>query len=430
MHRLVLGFFAATVLSASAGAQSGPAANTWSGVYIGAGVGGHTFDRRSDNADGFHFAGTVGKGGLATIITGFDFQHGKFVLGGFVDYGWQSSAHKRSTNMFGSPFQERTVVGTSLSVGARIGLLSSPSTLWYVPFGYTYATNDREWSDRAASMSNFGDLSGVFGGLGIETMLGQHWSLRGEYRFTQYGDQHFPGSRAPYIAPTTTMHADQSGRIVAAYRLGGTGAAQSSGAPRQPAAWTGAYVGAGLGFAITDQRREETSPFGRIEHDGDGGHGALGSVIAGYDIQLGPWFVAGAFAEFERAHARLASKSPWGAERSFGKDDALSVGGRVGAIVTGDTAWYIPAGYTWSTFRNDRYYMDRNDQYKFGGWFAGLGAETQLGAGWSLRGEYRFTQLGKECVPCDNGNVLNMIQPSEQTGRAILTYKLGGQPAQ
>jgi outer membrane immunogenic protein len=143
---------------------------------------------------------------LGTVEAGFDFQAGSnFVIGIFGDYTF--------TNFDSSALDEvcRTAgdvdcVGKDISVelddiwtiGGRIGILSSPDTLWYVLGGYSsakvnakadvFASDD--FQDNYDGFRFFNDDDRVDGftvGAGVESMLTQNVSLKLEYRYTDLG---------------------------------------------------------------------------------------------------------------------------------------------------------------------------------------------------------------------------------------------------
>jgi 4-amino-4-deoxy-L-arabinose transferase-like glycosyltransferase len=88
------------------------------------------------------------------------------------------------------------------------------------------------------------------------------------------------------------------------------------------------------------------------------------------------------------------------------------------------TLWYGTAGYTQARFDLDSTIgsLDLDD---FSGYFLGLGVESQLGAGWALRAEYRFTQFSSETVFSAPGLVNVDLEPTMHTARVALTYKFG-----
>ena len=87
--------------------------------------------------------------------------------------------------------------GHAWSIGGRLGVLSSPSTLLFVSAGWTQVSTEADLSfvfggtERRLSLDK--ERDGWFVGAGIETQLGwlgSGFSLRGEYRFTRLDDDH------------------------------------------------------------------------------------------------------------------------------------------------------------------------------------------------------------------------------------------------
>ena len=79
------------------------------------------------------------------------------------------------------------------SIGGRVGYLTSPTTLVFLSGGYT----DLRLSNFTASVggpfphmaltASVPRVAGGFVGAGFETKLTKNLSLRGEYRFTEFG---------------------------------------------------------------------------------------------------------------------------------------------------------------------------------------------------------------------------------------------------
>ena len=87
--------------------------------------------------------------------------------------------------------------GHAWSIGGRLGVLSSPSTLLFVSAGWTQVSTEADLSfvfdgtERRLTLDK--ERDGWFVGAGIETQLGwlgSGFSLRGEYRFTRLDDDH------------------------------------------------------------------------------------------------------------------------------------------------------------------------------------------------------------------------------------------------
>jgi len=173
-------------------------------------------------------------------------------------------------------------------------------------------------------------------------------------------------------------------------------------APCCASTWTGFYIGAGVGG-------------GSIVYDVDGfgdfgGEGFFGTLTLGFDRQISSRVVAGIFADYDFSNTSTTRLTVTGE-----LENTWAVGARLGMLTSPTTLWYATAGYT-------QMEVDLNipiDVPTFGGYFVGGGVESQLRGGWSLRGEYRFSEFDSE----DVGGV--DVDPSTHSVRAVLSYKFG-----
>ena len=237
MKRLILGVAAALMLSAGPAAADGlpskghvkatPAAGpSWNGFYVGVGIGagalvadkpvtGHYYDHE-DTLQSYKITSTEfgGEGVFGTVTIGYDrVLHPGWVGGVFADYDFGSSISSGVFNVFPT-----TTFGGSASidqnhswaVGARLGFLPSPSTLIYGTVGYTQTDLD---------VFHYGSetFSGYFVGAGIETFLRDNWTLRLEYRYSDFG------SETVFDTYRVTADLDPSthtARLVLSYKFG------------------------------------------------------------------------------------------------------------------------------------------------------------------------------------------------------------------
>jgi outer membrane immunogenic protein len=171
---------------------------SWSGFYIGAGVGGGAFLHDTSVSDPifdeklFSFGGG-GDGVLGTVIVGWDWQLGpKTVFGVFADYDFFDLSSRNSD--FNGFFNHSSSHDSAWSVGVRLGVLSSPSTLWYLTGGYTQLELDHSMNHSIdffgidnLTVSRDRQLDGWFVGAGVDTRLAaSNWFLRLEYRYTDF----------------------------------------------------------------------------------------------------------------------------------------------------------------------------------------------------------------------------------------------------
>jgi outer membrane immunogenic protein len=187
------------------------AAPIWTGAYVGVGVGG-AFATRERSAKEI-FEDTTGRTvtplwgdhdgrsrAFGTVTLGYDQQFGgPWLAGVFVDYdfGNRNDRSRPGDLVDIADVRLSQKDGHAWSIGGRLGILSSPSTLLFVSGGWTRVSTDADLSfvlngtERGFSIDK--DRDGWFVGAGIETKLGwlgSGFSVRGEYRFTRLNDDH------------------------------------------------------------------------------------------------------------------------------------------------------------------------------------------------------------------------------------------------
>jgi outer membrane immunogenic protein len=164
-------------IAGRAGIKEGPYAAPlgWTGFYVGAAVGyGFDTDRLDAGGERFDFSLTGTQGVLSA---GYDFQLSpRIVVGVFGDYGFGE--------LDGFSENIKFTVEEQWAIGARLGVLATPSTLLYASGGYTQAEFAFSDSDENTSKT----LDGVFVGLGVEQTINRGLSLRLDYRFSSYED--------------------------------------------------------------------------------------------------------------------------------------------------------------------------------------------------------------------------------------------------
>jgi outer membrane immunogenic protein len=157
------------------------AARPWTGFYLGIGAGGASVVH-DVSVDYIGFDGIGGEGVFASVVAGYDRQlTSRIIAGVFVDYDFVSNVSTDASIgiLSGSIEQKNT-----LSVGARLGVLSSPTTLWYGTAGYTQT----EFELKGVNLP-LPDFKGYFVGGGVESQLVGGWNLRAEYRFSQFDSE-------------------------------------------------------------------------------------------------------------------------------------------------------------------------------------------------------------------------------------------------
>ncbi|MFT4183150.1 MAG: porin family protein [Rhizobium sp.] len=149
--------------------EAAPAVNNWSGFYIG---GAGTYNMGHFNGTG----NTYGFGGQA--FTGYNWQQGQIVYGVEGDLGYSDSDTTRNGLTAKS--------GVNGSVRGRIGYDFNPFML-YGTAGLAIGQN--KLSDDTSSDSK--TAVGYTVGAGAETFLTNNVTARIEYRYTDYGKEHY-----------------------------------------------------------------------------------------------------------------------------------------------------------------------------------------------------------------------------------------------
>jgi outer membrane immunogenic protein len=168
--------------------------------------------------------------------------------------------------------------------------------------------------------------------------------------------------------------------------------------------WTGCSIGGGGGYAISNTT---VGVPGFFELDGLGAEGFTAFAGAGCDLQLGQ-VVVGAFADYTWDFDHDVTLTIGSGSASTGLNERWAVGGRAGVLV-GPSLVYGLVGYTDAQ-------LDIGDH---AGVVYGGGVELPIGSGFSLKGEYRYSDL--ETVSYGGLDV----DPDIHEVRASLNYKIG-----
>lgn len=193
-------------------APSYDTAKSWTGFYLGAGLGaGSAVHDLSVFGGAASLDGLGAEGMFGTIIVGYDRQlSNRIVAGIFAEYDFSNI----STDASFGPISASVDHDSSWAIGARLGFLSSPTTLWYGTVGYTEAKWELNGSAFGQGFSfDLPDTKGYFVGGGVESQLVGNWGLRAEYRFTQFDSEEILG---PFLSSETSMH---TGRVALTYKF-------------------------------------------------------------------------------------------------------------------------------------------------------------------------------------------------------------------
>jgi opacity protein-like surface antigen len=135
-----------------------------------------------------------GAGGFASFEVGRDFQVNNAVFGIYGDFHiGEKSAQYSSTDIYSS--SARLALGHGGAITGRAGVLTSPNSLLYGLFGwswqhYTASVSGTTDSYSSIGASSSGVLNGPTVGIGGEMLFANNpnMSLKTEYRYTYFGN--------------------------------------------------------------------------------------------------------------------------------------------------------------------------------------------------------------------------------------------------
>lgn len=171
----------------------------WAGFQIGIGAGMDVFLRDfsvSGQTGGFaggeaRVRGLGGASPVGLVSAGYDVHLApRIVAGGFVSTDFGGPTPKLTLKAQGqSVSADLLSLDRSVTLGGRVGVLAAPDVMVYALAGYTLA----EFDDASITANGstvfklpFPTLGGLTAGVGFEKMLGEKWSVKTEYRYTNY----------------------------------------------------------------------------------------------------------------------------------------------------------------------------------------------------------------------------------------------------
>jgi len=180
--------------------------------------------------------------------------------------------------------------------------------------------------------------------------------------------------------------------------------------------WTGFYLfgGAGGGLWASDQN-VRTNPGGLplTVDQRQGGSGWFGTVGLGYDWQVSPSWVLGAFADGQFGSIKGSLVDPTvGFTGQQKVQDSWAAGMRLGYLVAPNVLSYVNGGYSGAHFSGTNMLSVltgvpvgvHTNSYNRNGWFVGGGVENNLSLfgisspGWFMKTEYRSAYYDKKTI--------------------------------
>jgi outer membrane immunogenic protein len=405
------GFVILTASSYAADA-AGPAAAgfNWSGIYIGAGAGAGAVNHQIGLGP-LSFNGIGGEGIFGELTFGYDHMlTDRLLLGGFIDVHMGNIGPQLE---IGPLLEVKFANSYGFDAAARLGYLWNESTLAYVLGGFTWQHFRLDVSTPGAGFSADADRSGYILGVGMETVVGSNWTIKGEYRYANYGDEAIDGTGGILtLEPSThTFH------IGANYRFNSDATGPAIASPAYD--WTGFYVGGALGAG---EVVHDISFLGVIGFNGIGGEGVFGELSAGYDHDFGN-FVAGIMADGNISGISTdLDLSGFGNLVDVKADYGFNILGRIGVKVNAATLAYALGGYSWAHFKAEANPAlgGGSLDWSGSGFSIGGGLETVVSSKMTAGIEYRYSHFEKE----DFGTAGAIeVEPSFHTVRLGLKYK-------
>ena len=389
------------------------AASSWSGFYLGLGLGFRA--TRTDAALTSELTGPpLVPFDLSQLATGQAFDGIGFRASPYAGFNWQFAprwvagiegdagfARQTSTRAsFAVPFtlseadlgaNNRFAVRTAwdASLRGRLGFLLTPSTLVYATGGVAWQHYDATASCDCSALlvlspkivSNSATKAGWTIGGGLETALWGHWLARAEYRYADFGTSSFAVARAGTEITSAFASVDtvdvslrtHTATFGLAYKFGDPVASDSitafaSGAAPTGVLWSGLYTGLGLGARVSQSDLTTSSVlFGNTPVDLTGaattrpydGTVFRGNSYIGFNWQFMPRWVAGIEGDVGYANGSttlsgfftpfLQTLSPADTVSLKTTWDA-SLRGRIGLLISPATLVYLTSGVAWQHY--------------------------------------------------------------------------------
>jgi outer membrane immunogenic protein len=377
----------------------------WTGFYLGgyAGVGvnrSHGVDPTGNFTGEIDFLGTGLTGGLTA---GYNWQFDPhWVVGIEGDFGYLGLNHESQQ------YNEALFVNSKSSwlgtLRGRVGYTSSGSTLAYVTGGAAWVHFDDTINvPGVGALESAKTKLGYAVGSGVETRLGGNWTVKSESLYVDVGHGDLLALPANFYVLEADKHRYLLQRFGLNYRFGG---APTGPLPQEN--WQGFFVGAVGGTAATQTRVSSTNTVGTVGELGNTDTGFTGGLIAGYNWQFAPQWVAGVEGDFSWLginHTISDYNDPF-ASYKLNTRWIATARARLG-YSTGPALLYVTGGAAWVNYEEEWHSPNSNPAFAtatstktLSGFAAGGGIETTLslfgllGPGWFARSEYLYVDVG------------------------------------
>ena len=192
--------------------------------------------------------------------------------------------------------------------------------------------------------------------------------------------------------------------------------------------WTGLHIGIGAGYGMDDHALSLDVPGIPLTASLDGlaGEGVLGTIEAGYDVQLNDQYVVGIQADYTRTGINTSLDFAGSSIYNISPVSNASLMLRAGQVVDGSTLVYVTGGWTHSWFESNlNIGAPTSMNAETNGITFGGGVESAISDNLTAKIEYRYSHFGDISL-IDGGGLFDLSsQPDVQTVRAVLSYHGG-----
>jgi len=312
----------------------------------------------------------------------------------------------------------------------RVGYTSSGSTLAYVTGGAAWVHFDDTINvPGVGALESAKTKLGYAVGSGIETRLGGNWTVKSESLLVDVGHGDQLALPANFYVLEADKHRYLVQRFGVNYLFGGTPAA-----PLPQENWQGFFVGAVAGTAAAQTRISAQGTAGG--KFGNTGTGFTGGIIAGYNWQFAPRWVAGVEGDFSWLGIKhsLTDYNDLAKNYELNTHWLATARARLG-YSTGPALVYVTGGGAWVNYEetwSSSAAVTMSSTKTLGGYAVGGGIETPftlfglLGPGLLARSEYLYVNVG------DGDTLLpgsaNSVVANHQFHlfRTAVVYRFGG----
>jgi len=402
------------------GSAKPASAYDWNGWFVGAQLGfnQHVATYEDPDYDWYgHTQDFLTSGAELGFQGGYNIVSGNRLNGFVVDF---RALNNSKTSIYASDDNVPNDVDYLATLRGRTGL-AVDDTLLYATGGLAFAEFARSWTEFNDPDDSWPDLgaskTGLVLGFGVEHAINDRWSVSAEYTASIFGENESTNEDDYPLRINDTIHTVS---LNFNYQLGG-GASGSSGSPASgsPADFSGAYIGAQLGYGVGEAAAND------IDYDYYGGSyditgaGVLGGLSAGYNWQSGS-SVFGVEAQVNFADMSASYPNDIG-ETDVAVNNTFSLRGKAG-VAAGNTLMYVLGGLTSAEITNNN-----TNEYDLDGTYTGLtvgmGVEQMVSANLSWNIETAYTRLGG--VDDDFGEEYTSHADLVQV-TAGLNYRFGG----